>query len=187
MNVELIRLEYPEILSSEQVRQILCVSKRKVSWLLNNGYIKCEINSNKTRRFRVNRDDLILYIIDCEDNPNKYIFPSGEFSSKKQKKKFNYFPDTLPPDFKPWLEYRWRLVPDVLTVDKIINVTGYSANTVNRWINTGRLRIIQLPNDVVTPKEWLIEFYCTLGYKPGHMCKKHIRLVRDYLRWKEVI
>ena len=133
------------------------------------------------------RDDLILYMIDCEDNPNKYILPCGEFSSKKQKKKFNCFPGALPPDFKSWLEYRWRLVPDVLTVEKIINITGYSASAVNRWINTGRLRIIQLPNDVITPKEWLIEFYCGSGYKPGHMCKKHISLVRDYLRWKEMI
>ena len=115
------------------------------------------------------------------------MLPSGEFSSKKQKKTFNYFPDALPLDFKPWLEYRWRLVADVLTVEKIKNVTGYSASAINRWINTSRLRSMQLPNEVVTTKEWLIEFYCGSGYKPGHMCKKHIRLVRDYLRWKGVI
>ena len=36
MTPEMIRAEYPEILSSEQIRQILGISKRKASWLLNN-------------------------------------------------------------------------------------------------------------------------------------------------------
>jgi len=37
---------YPEILSSEQLRQILHISKRKCVWMLQNGWIPCIDNHN---------------------------------------------------------------------------------------------------------------------------------------------
>ena len=54
MTPEMIRAEYPEIISSEQVRQILGISKRKASWMLNNGHIPCGFTIEITGTSRVN-------------------------------------------------------------------------------------------------------------------------------------
>ena len=59
MTPEMIRAEYPEILSSEQIRQILGISKRKASWMLNNGHIPCQITDQPTHRYKILREDLI--------------------------------------------------------------------------------------------------------------------------------
>lgn len=54
--------QYPQKLNLVQVRIILHISKRKASWMLNNGYIKCTNNGKKTKQFSVDKDDLIEYI-----------------------------------------------------------------------------------------------------------------------------
>ncbi len=81
MTPEMIRAEYPEILSSEQIRQILGISKRKASWLLNNGHIPCRISEKETRKYKIQREDLIAYLSDREEHPEKYIVPNGAFST----------------------------------------------------------------------------------------------------------
>jgi len=149
MTPEMIRAEYPEILSSEQIRQILGISKRKASLLLNNGHIPCQISEKETRKYKIKREDLIAYLSDREKHPEKYIVPKGVFSTAKttQRKEEGY-PMVLPQDFREWLE--------------------------DEWYN--------LPHDLITTKEWLVEFYCSAGYEPRYMCEKHKKLTMRYLK-----
>ncbi len=183
MTPEMIRKDYPEIISSEQVRQILGISKRKASWLLNNGHIPCQISKKETRKYKIKRDDLIAYLSDREKHPEKYIVPKGVFSTAKTtQRKEEGFPMVLPQDFREWLETEWQKLPDVLTAEKIEKRTGYSKKTILRWMRTKRLECVVLPNDFVTTKEWLVDFYCGQGYEPRYMCEKHKKLVRRYLK-----
>ena len=46
-------MEYPEVISKEQVYRICHISKRKATWLLENGIIPCKDSGKKTRRFQV--------------------------------------------------------------------------------------------------------------------------------------
>ena len=48
IDIKEIKSNYPEILSLDQVRSILRISKRKAAWLLQNGHIKCHIGEKKT-------------------------------------------------------------------------------------------------------------------------------------------
>ena len=101
MTPEMIRAEYPEILSSEQIRQILGISKRKASWLLNNGHIPCQISEKETRKYKIQREDLIAYLNDREKHPEKYMVPKGAFSTAKTtQQKEEGFPMVLPQDFR---------------------------------------------------------------------------------------
>ena len=179
----MIRAEYSEILSSEQIRQILGVSKRKASWLLNNGHIPCQIRKKETRKYKVQREDLIFYLNDREKYPEKYMVPKGAFSTAKTaQQKEESFPMVLPQDFRDWLEDEWNKLPDILTADMIEKRTGYTKKTVLRWMRTKRLKCVVMRHDLVTTKEWLMEFYCGAGYEPRYMCEKHKKLVRRYLK-----
>ena len=55
---EEIRNNYPEILSLENIRCILRISKRKASWMLQNGIIKCENNGKKTLLLEAHIDEI---------------------------------------------------------------------------------------------------------------------------------
>jgi len=132
MTPEMIRTEYPEILSSEQIRQILGISKWKASWLLNNGHIPCEITEQPTHRYKVLREDFIAYLNDREIHPEKYSIPNGAFSSAEPKRNEEAFPMVLPQDFREWLEDEWCSLPDILTADVIQKRTGYTKKTILR-------------------------------------------------------
>ena len=41
----------PQVLSGEQVRCALHISKRKCAWMLNNGFIKCHNTGKRTRKY----------------------------------------------------------------------------------------------------------------------------------------
>ncbi len=174
--------DYPEILSGEQVRCILHISKRKCAWMLNNGFIKCQNTGKQTRKYAVRTEDLVR----SKQHPEKYVTPYAEFSSAKYNKnqkpyqRKTGFPSSLPLDFRPWLEVEFVNLPDALTVNEIISVTGYTDNSVSRWLRRGWLKSAQIQNGRIIAKQWLIEFYCSYGYTITQMSDKHIALMQKF-------
>lgn len=65
----------PPILSGEQVRTVLHISKRRCAWLLQNGHIVCTISPKRSRRYAVKREDLIDYIKRARKHPEDYEAP----------------------------------------------------------------------------------------------------------------
>ena len=76
-----LRAEYPDIISSEQLRLILRVSKRRCVWLMQN-YIPHTDNGCKTRRYTIRLEDVIAFLLDFESSPESYEAPVGQFNSK---------------------------------------------------------------------------------------------------------
>ena len=80
-------MEYPEVISKEQVYRICHISKRKATWLLENGIIPCKDSGKKTRRFQVRTIDVINYLLTLEEKPQKVATPVGLFTSTNKEKK----------------------------------------------------------------------------------------------------
>ena len=177
----------PEILSGEQVRCILHISKRKCAWMLNNGFIKCQNTGKRTRKYAVLKKDLLKYIEDSQQHPERYVAPYGEFlaaeymsDSRKQCLRKSGFPSSLPDGFRAWLETEFETVPDALTIPQVIAVTGYTDNSVDRWLRQGHLKFVQTQTTKIIAKDWLIDFYCTYGYTIAQMSDQHIKLMRRF-------
>ena len=181
----------PEVLSGEQVRCILHISKRKCAWMLNNGFIKCQNTGKRTRKYTVLKKDLLQYIEDSQKHPERYVTPYGEFSaaeyvsdSRKQCLRKAGFPSSLPKGFRAWLETEFETVPDALTIPQIIAVTGYTDNSVDRWLRQGHLKFVQTQTTKIIAKDWLIDFYCTYGYTIAQMSEQHVGLIRKFFDGK---
>lgn len=155
--------EFPEVISGEQLRQILHVSKRKCAWLLNNGIIPCNDSYQKTRRYAVKLDDVIDYIITSENAA------------------VNVQPPKPPEGFRELLLDEWFDVPDVLTITDISGITGYTPNAVDRWIVKGSLRSVMVQTGIITCREWLADFYCGDGYNIVKKVDKHRELLKKLL------
>ena len=69
--------EYPEKISQDQLYRICRISKRKATWLLENGYIPCEDTGKKTRRFKIQITDVIAYLTRLEESPETLLTPPG--------------------------------------------------------------------------------------------------------------
>ena len=178
----------PQTLSGEQVRCVLHISKRKCAWMLNNGFIKCQNTGKRTRKYTVLKEDLLTYIEDSAKHPEKYVTPYAEFSTAKYvttrnpRPRKTGFPSSLPSDFRPWLEKEFETVPDVFTIQQVIAITGYTDNSVNRWLRQGHLKSVQTQTTKIIAKEWLIDFYCTYAYTITNMSDKHIKLLQKFFK-----
>lgn len=175
----------PQTLSGEQVRCALHISKRKCAWMLNNGFIKCQNTGKRTRKYTVLKEDLLNYIEDSAKHPEKYVTPYAEFSTVKYKKprpRKTGFPFSLPSTFRPWLEQEFETVPDALTIQQVVSTTGYTDNTVNRWLRQGHLKSVQTQTAKIVSKVWLIDFYCSYAYTITNMSDKHIKLLQKFFK-----
>ena len=163
MTVEEIRRNYPSILSLEQVRCILHISKRKAAWLLQNGHIKCTIGEKKTRQYSVPRSELIKYIEKCSEG-NAPSIPYGIFSTQKipslRKEKAIKISQTTITNLKIELRAEWSKSPTVLTTTQAARLVGCSNDLINSWMKKeDGLRFVKAQNGVFTTKEWLIDYF----------------------------
>ena len=178
----------PQVLSGEQVRCVLHISKRKCAWMLNNGFIKCQNTGKRTRKYTVMKEDLLTYIEDSEKHPEKYVTPYAEFSTvkygktRKPQPHKTGFPSSLPVGFRPWLEKEFETIPDTLTIPQVIATTGYTDNTINRWLRQGHLKSVQTQTTKIIPKLWLIDFYCSHAYTITNMSDKHTKLLQKFFK-----
>ena len=176
-----LRERYPEVLSSEQLRQILHISKRKCVWMLQNGWIPCVDNHKKSRCYTIYLNDVIAYLIDSSQNPDKYVFPKL-FSSGYQHPPTIPKQSPIPPEcFRELLTDEWQDVQDIMTITEVALLTGYTGNTIDRWIVQKKLQSIVVQSGLITCKTWLIDFYCADGYKITQKSEKHIALIEKLL------
>ena len=169
-----LRAQYPKKLTLDNVRCILHISKRKASWLLANGYIKCKNNGKKTRQYSIDINDLFAYMEKAE---NTYL-PVGAFSSRQTVNPiFNMQP---PENFKEWLQNEWGAVGNLLRLDEVAVITGYALSSVQKWTYKKKLQCLWAQAKVLTTKEWLIKFFVNHGYCIIRKSEVHIRLLKKY-------
>ena len=170
---EAIRQAYPPIISSEQLRILLHVSKRRCVWLMKN-YIPHTDNGAKTRRYTIRLEDAISFIKEYEGSPDRYAAPVGQFNSKP----------CIPPKvdtgaLRLALEDEWYSIPDLLNPATVSRLTHYSDTAVNHWLDKGILRSALTQNGRVTSKVWLIEFLCGKGMRIAKKNEWHRELLRS--------
>ena len=117
-------LEYPAVISKDQLYRICHISKRKATWLLENGIIPCRDSGKKTRRFQIYTADVVNYLITNDKNREKKKSPLTRLTHA---------------ELKRHLCLRWNSEPDALTITQISKITGYNMQTVGQWISKGKL------------------------------------------------
>ncbi|SDB29022.1 hypothetical protein SAMN02910317_01421 [Ruminococcaceae bacterium FB2012] len=168
-----IRQDYPPIISSEQLRILLHVSKRRCVWLMQN-YIPHTDNGAKTRRYTIRLEDAISFIIEYERSPDSFAASPGQFTSKP------YIPPNVDIEaLRLTLEDEWYNIPDILDPVTVSRLTNYSDTAVNHWLDKGTLRSALTQNGRVTSKAWLIEFFCGRGMRIAKKNEWHRELLKS--------
>ena len=90
-------LEYPAVISKDQLYRICHISKRKATWLLEHGVIPCKDSGKKTRRFQIYTADVVNYLITLENEPQKVAIPAGIFTNDKNREKKKSFRVQIDP------------------------------------------------------------------------------------------
>jgi hypothetical protein len=175
--------EYPEIISQDQLYRICHISKRKATWLLENGYIPCQDSGKKTRRFKIRIDDVIIYLTRLEKHPESVQTPSGIFSTRVKYRSIKQMHEPIDSkSFTKMLKKEWSSFPDVLTTNDVIKLIGYTQSTLSDWIIQGRIIGIRYYNRYLIPKDCLIKYLAGDGHnRIQQKSEKHKDLIRKHL------
>ena len=187
-----------EYMSLEQLYKALHISKRKAAWMLQNGIIPCEIRNTSTHKYSIKRDDVIAYLEKSAKEKRKEI-PVGIFNSKPTKNPrhaeqycsvdggYTYTDIKLRgaerARFRRKIELQLFDLPDSLCVTDICNLTGYSPNTIKRYIRKKRLFAVMINGKYIVSKHSVVNFFATdAAFKNAQKTEWHIDLIKNYLK-----
>lgn len=199
MTYEEIKKSFKDPLSLENIRVILKTSKRIVAWLLQNGYIKCEIKEYQTKqgtvpRYSVKIDDLIDYMEKVESGELVIALPKGNFLANEANDKIKdyAFPKKPPVELREWLYNEWGDYGEEIPRVTAIKLIGYDDRTFTGWASLGKISqrmgegVVTVENVTVKKmgyitKQSLINYLCDeeSGYKALKRNKDNQVLPRD--------
>lgn len=185
-----IRKEYPEVVSKDQFYRIAYISKATALYLLSSGKVPCKDSGKKTRRYAIRIDDIILYLIDREINPENYRAPdlwykerSGHYNSRvTYRRELFSMTDEERRAFRKYIVDELAEYDDVLTIQDAAEITGYCDTSFHRWCQDKRMKSFFISGKILIPKISLIDFLvspycCSITRKTW----KHLLLIRSYL------
>ena len=188
-----------EIISLEQLYKMLHISKRKVARMLQNGIIPCEIRNTPTHKYSVRKEDVLAYMTKSEREKRKEI-PVGIFNAKKTNNPRRtespdsdcggYFDDTNyklrgkeRARFKEMLEDLLSVVPDTLTVDEVVTLTGYSRKTILRYVQKKYIYAVTIMGKRYISKKSLISYLATdRAFKNTQKSEWHEKIIAQFMK-----
>ena len=75
-------------------------------------------------------------------------------------------PDHLSADaLRTFYEKEFSYLPDLLLPQDICEITGFSDNTVCRWIGSGKLKVLHAGRKFAIPKEFFLNFLISPSFR----------------------
>lgn len=150
-----------EFISADQLYKILHISKRKLEYLLDNGYIPCEIRNSRTWRYRIDKETVEQVQKSLEANPNCFGLPSGLFNSERSKAQKNSklcFNPAYLVAFRSWLTEKYRTYPGALTLTQAAELSHLSPNYILLRIKKKEIFASLIGTRFVISKKSIIEY-----------------------------
>lgn len=153
-----------EYLSGEELYKYLHISKRKMKYLIEHGYIPAVDTGKRTYRYQVTRKDAKQFKLRLEEDPNCLAPLKGKFSNNnKQAERFIIEPTKENSlKLKRFLINRWQSIPEALSADDISDLIGYSRTHINEMLLMPNLMVVEVVGKRYCTKQSLIEFLSSI-------------------------
>ncbi len=172
-----------DYLSGEELYKYLHISKRKMKYLIENGYIPAVDTGKKAYRYRVVRRDAEQFKLKLEEDPS-YLAPlKGKFSSCSQCEDRFLVKPTKDNSIKlkRFLTNRWKALPDALNTDDILELIGYSRKHINQMLLGPKLLVVEVVGKRYCTKQSLIEYLSSIeAMSSFQQSEKYKQLLRQF-------
>ena len=160
--------DYPNYLTKEDFYKLAHISKSTARYLLQSGKVPCKDTGKKTHRYLIPTENAIRYLEDREIHPDEYEAEPGWYSgkvkhgkkrrrSKKRKQKINAARNKL----KELTDAKLEELEDLLDINDICRLTGFSNTAVLRWCRSGKLKAFMVSGKYLIPKVCLKDYIAT--------------------------
>ena len=167
--------KYPDGVNKEIFRKVCHVSPQTAQYLLESQLVPCQISPQKTHRYHIATADMIAYLQDREKHPGRYGCPNGRaVKNRNLKKKKNHAVNrpsarqlmaVTTNDYQKACQHALCDLPDVMTIQQVKKVIGYSEKTIYIWCKKRRLFSIRIRCHSLVPKVSLYEFMVSKGFQ----------------------
>lgn len=158
-----------KMISAEELRIRLKISKRKAAWLLQNQIIPCQISDKGTHKYLIRERDVEKYLARPPAERAGEI-PVGLFNSRNPRtdqpealkctSSANHLipmSDEEKERFIRFLQRKFASLPDAITSQQAAEAIGYQTETINRYIQQGQLYAVMYNAHHIIPKIKFIE------------------------------
>lgn len=156
--------KYPPVISKEQFYKVCGISKKTALHYLENGLIPCENTGKKTHRYIIKTVDVVHFLETRDKSPNDYHAPSGWYSHKSNQSR-SFMSSAMKRKLKEAVLSQLSYFPDLLTVEDVGKITGYSNTTISKWCQMGKIQHFNIRRKFLIPKVSLIEFIDSDKYR----------------------
>jgi hypothetical protein len=186
-----LRKRYPKIVSKDQLYIICRIAKRTAKYLLDNGIIPCVDTGKKTRRYRIQLEDIITYLKERERSGYSRV-PRGAVSSKKSNMstgpRISFSQEIAggnAEEVRRYFEYISADFPDVLSSYEVGEMAGLSRTTVMRHLKSGALKSILVDRQRRVPKPYMFDFIASPTFLNAASNTKEFQQIMEGFRiWK---
>ena len=184
--IDYLKSTYPDVITKNQFYRICHISKRTASYLLDSGLVPCTNSGKKTRKYKIHLDDVIVFLYERENNSLVFKAPENFYKNDF------YNPYAINTDrliknrsmLRIFLENYIANYEDVLSLSKVVEITGYSSKTVSIWCEKGKLKSFNIFNRVKIPKKYLVDYLTSdEGILIVRKSKKHISILCEALKY----
>lgn len=178
---------YPrnEYISGETLYKFLHISKRKMKYLLENGYIPYIDTGKRTYRY-------VIKIEDAERFKNRYATDSelqdyikGKFSCGTPYNEMPKLIDATPENsrrFKSFLIKKWNKEPDAITAKRVAELVGLGPQRIRTLCEEKKIFSVKLNERIYCSKETVIKYFSSVErlQKP-YTTKVYSDLVKQFV------
>lgn len=177
--------ELPDIMNKEQFYRICHISKTTALQLLRSGKVPCQYSGKKTRCYRIKKADVQKYLEERAIFPERYIAPIGWYGKGHMRTTKVVLP-MVHEDMTEYYISRLAAYPDVLTVQQIVDFTGYCKTAINHWCLWGWLKHFRRGRANMVPKIFFVEFLNAEHFRAiNQKTAQHIKLLKGFRRWQK--
>ena len=163
-------------ISKEQFCKLAHVRKANALKLIQSGLIPYIDIGDQTHRYLIRQSDAEAYLTDRAHDPAKYSF--------QRKSRIQTYPGKFDRNFanelSQYASVLWKDEPQMLTVQQVHDLLGYSEHVIRRWYTTCGLAVVRLGTRAYIPKKGLLRF---IGSRSFHSIKEksaaHVDLIRS--------
>ncbi len=173
---------YPKEISKEQLCKLCHISKRVAKYYLDNGVIPCRSNGQATHKYAIRTRDAITFLRRRDACPDAFRVTVRSGKARPFVHPSIAYTQRVMQRYQRLLEELARPYPDLMTVQMIAELTGYSVKTVRSWTAFGHIRWFQNGLKHLAPKELVIWHMMSEDFRTiANKSWKHDKIIQQLI------
>lgn len=157
-------------MSGDELYRYLYISKRKMRYLLMNGFIPCIDTGKKTHRYIVLRAEVKKYIERRKNDPSVDAQLQGKFGHEVKKQPVIQVSDEKCEAFGKYLRKTWSAEPEALPAVRVAELVGIHRQRIYDLCRKNAIFYIMIGDRMICGKESVIKYFSS----PAVLCKPNI-------------